>query len=518
MAYAATVALFLWVMAGFYLPGQGFTAMLVLGDHFAERAIPSLRAQNPYVEPESYGYDGQFYVQLAMQPDLRDDALPGAIDNLPYRARRILMSWAAWALGGGDPGRVMHVYSVLNLGCWLALAVLLLRWFPPDSWNNYLRWAGVLLSSGLCFSVRASLPDGPSLLMIAVAFMVLESGRPWWATIVLGASGLLRETNVLAAALFAPVARRAPVAWLKSVLQGAIIVAPCLLWVAYLRHLFDSSGVGLGGNFDLPLRAFLLKWQAVWTELSQRGLGIPNDRSLLMMVSLTVQAAFLLMRPRWSDAWWRLGAAYFVLMAMLGMAVWEGYPGAAGRVLLPMGLAFNVLVPRGRRWLAILVLGNATIFTSLQSLSYPAGASYVIAGAEALPQGRGQASDWKVEFLGDWAPARRSHWEYWRWSRGDAQIAILNPSGQPADASIRFELKSRDVRTVSIRRGEQLLWCGSVNTRLQEIRLDPVQLEPGRDVWSFTTESRDGPSASADRPDTLCLRNLRIELHRPARQ
>lgn len=40
-----------------------------------------------------------------------------------------------------------------------------------------------------------------------------------------------------------------------------------------------------------------------------------------------------------------------------------GEPSAASRVLLPMQFAFNVLVPSGRWWVPVLLLGNLTLLT-----------------------------------------------------------------------------------------------------------------------------------------------------------
>jgi len=503
---------FLWVLSGFYLPGQGFTSTLLIGDKWADRAIPQLLGQKPYVEPESDGYDGQFYVQIAMQPDLHDPALQRAVDNLPYRARRILLSWTAWLLGGGEPGRTMHIFSVLNIFSWLALAGLLLRWFPATSWNNYLRWAGVLLSFGLCFSVRASLLDGPSLLVIAIGLALLESGRPWWACLALGSAGLIRETNILAASALFSFERKSSAAWTITLVRCALVILPCLLWVLYLFHVFGAHTSSGEGNFDLPFHAFLLKWQSTLGEMYHRGFGGPNDRSLLLLIALTTQAAVLLLRPRISSPWWRLGVVYLVLMIILGPAVWEGYPGAAARTLLPMGLAFNVLVPSGRRWLAILLLGNATIFCSLQSFQYPGGKSVTFAGASELHQAPGHDSDWSVNFSNDWFPPKRSHWEYWRWSRGDAHVSITNPLNQPVVANVRFELKSRDVRIITVQRGQERLWCGTVTSHLQTVQLDAVLLAPGDEVWSFKTEDAGKHPASSGRAEVFCLRNLKIEL------
>jgi hypothetical protein len=54
-----------------------------------------------------------------------------------------------------------------------------------------------------------------------------------------------------------------------------------------------------------------------------------------------------------------------VMMLCLGTAVWEGFPGAATRVLLPLNLAFNLLAHRVRAGLGWLLAGNLTVFAGL---------------------------------------------------------------------------------------------------------------------------------------------------------
>ena len=95
LAYAVTVAGFLWVCSQFYLPGKGFTYLIMFGDRMHSRYLPALRAVNHYEEQNSPGYDAQYYAQLAMQPRLSDPALQSGVDNLEYRARRILFCWTA---------------------------------------------------------------------------------------------------------------------------------------------------------------------------------------------------------------------------------------------------------------------------------------------------------------------------------------------------------------------------------------------------------------------------------------
>ena len=53
------------------------------------------------------------------------DELRPAVDNLAYRAQRILLPALAWLLAAGQPAWIVQVYAVLNLAGWLMLAALL---------------------------------------------------------------------------------------------------------------------------------------------------------------------------------------------------------------------------------------------------------------------------------------------------------------------------------------------------------------------------------------------------------
>ena len=179
VAMAGLVVAFLACVAEFHERDRGFTSLLSIGDVLSETKVTALRSVPHHVYEGSAGYDGAYYVQLALYPALDNPELRKAIDNLPYRARRILTSWAAWVLGAGRPAWVVQAYALLNVGCWLALGWVLLRWFPPDGWGNVLRWGAVMFSHGLCMSARHSLVDGPALLLVALAMRWLEDGRGW---------------------------------------------------------------------------------------------------------------------------------------------------------------------------------------------------------------------------------------------------------------------------------------------------------------------------------------------------
>jgi hypothetical protein len=70
-----------------------------------------------------------------------------------------------------------------------------------------------------------------------------------------------------------------------------------------------------------------------------------------VLISLTVQALYVAWMRKWTAPWWKLAVAYAVLMVFVHWAVWEGYPGAITRVMLPLKFGFNALLaaerPRG---------------------------------------------------------------------------------------------------------------------------------------------------------------------------
>ncbi|HUG09946.1 MAG TPA: hypothetical protein VMM36_02980 [Opitutaceae bacterium] len=514
IACAVTLAMSVWQFSMFHTPGKGFTVLATIGDKWTDRLIPELKAIDIYLFPDSWGYDGMGYAQIAMVPDLRDPELAIAIDNLPYRARRILFCWTAWLAGGGDPERALLAFTVQNGVAWLLLAFLLFRWLPPVSLENFVRWIAILFSFGICFSLRRSLVDGPSLLLIACGIALAEKGRPWLSALVLGGSGLGKETNLIAAAAMDIPTGRTIRDWVPWMARGIIVALPLALWVIYLWTLFGRGDTVGSRNFDLPFAGFFGKWRATFGELSagRNDIGLPN---LYVLVSLTAQMLFFALRPRWKDRWWRLGAAMSLLMLVLGEAVWEGYPSAAARVLLPMLLAFNIALPRGWRWSVVLVLGNLSILDSQQFLRPVAGVDSQIEGPVALRQlvGGGEV---KVSFEPGWHEIERSRLEYWRWSSGSAGLVFTNPHDSSLTAEVRFDLRSREPRATTLTADGRLLWSGTVTNDQQDLRLE-VTLPPGETRWWLETTMPALLAGDTDeRVIAFSLRNFKMKLLRRA--
>ena len=368
LLYAASAGMFVIGVARFYEPETGFTFFIRFGSHLEDRLIPALRDLPLHVRPNAIGYDGQFYAQMAVDPLLLDPATTGALDQPSYRARRILFSWTAFLLGLGQPLLIVHAYAIQNAFFWFLLALLLLRWFPPRDFRSFCLWFACVFAHGVTVSVVRALPDGPSLLLLCLAVLAVERARTGLAAALAGLAGLAKETNLTwSTVLLAPSDLRTH-GWRSLCRHGVLVLAPLASWMSYV-WLMDYTLTNMAGtrNFAAPLNGYVTTWGLTLSEIRQGTSPWPWLKAFTL-VGLATQALGLVLLRNRNDAWWRAGIASCVLMVFLGPAVWAGHPTAATRVLLPMTVAFNALLPRGRWFWPLFVLGNLSIVHGLAEL------------------------------------------------------------------------------------------------------------------------------------------------------
>ena len=516
LGYAAVVGLFLWTLAQFYIPGKGLSYLIAFGARQEEVRLSKIRKLDYFVEKGSDGYDAQYYVQIAMDPSLQNQALKRAVDSLPYRGRRILFAATAYVFGLGQPAWILHAFALQNVVTWFLLAALLLHWFPPRSWDSFLRWAGILLSFGVCLSFRNALFDGPSLLLIAFGVYLLEKNRPWWSTAVFALGGLGKETNLLGAAALLPKFSDGGRAWALAMARGLLAALPLALWILYIGLMVGGKTGDLGTrNFDLPFAAYGRKLGDVLDSLPDLSAANAGPLwSLLMLVALTVQFLFLVLRPQWTQAWWRIGISFAVLMIFLGDAVWEGYPGAASRVLVPMQVAFNVLVPAGRAWRLVLVLGNLTMLAAPAALESPTGDGFVVRGPDALLYGEGQHK-LNIQYADNWYPVERHNNDYWCWSAGSAALIIHNPQTAPLSVRLRFTMNVNAPRNVRVLLNGSGVWATEMGEHSSlNVVLNELQLLPGPNTLDFSTDIPASRIGNDPRLLAFRLQNLRLDVQR----
>jgi hypothetical protein len=354
-AYVLVIAAFLTAVSRYYHPPYGFTAFIEFPAAAHEGELSAVRDASHY-DSSSPGYDGQFYAELAVDPFVRDPAIDRALDNPPYRARRILFSWTAYALGLGRPAWVLQAYAVQNVLAWLILAWVLCRWMPPRDARSFALWTGCLLAPGFLASVRYALPDGPSALIVALGVAAAERGRPILAAIGVGLAGLARETNLLAASALAPFLRRSPRSW---ALVGACLILcalPLAIWLDYLRSIYRSRVFENSGHLTVPLSGIVWKLGRMADDWRGAGVSLPAAATFTAVFGLFVQAGCVVWaigRAERRTPWVFVGASYVVLAALMHHVVWDGAPGAFTRVLLPLTIGANVVLaatPRPAWW------------------------------------------------------------------------------------------------------------------------------------------------------------------------
>jgi hypothetical protein len=360
-AYALVIAAFLAAVGRYYHPSYGFTALIEFPSKGHEYELPSVQASPHYDHPNSGGYDGQFYAQMAVEPLLRTPAIDHALDDPPYRAHRILFSWIAYGAGLGRTQNILQAAALQNVVIWLVLAWLLWRWIPPTSARAFVLWSGTLLAHGMLMSVRYALPDGLSLLFIAVGVAVMEGGRPIAAGVVLGLATLARETAMLAGVMFARLLRTAR-GWRTAAIAGALAVLPLVIWLDYLRSIYRGRTLAGGSHITVPFSGLAGELASVWRHVPDGFTAVVRD-DLLALVAFLTQATWIIWRlmRRDTSPWTTVAAAFLLLALLAHPVVWDGSPGAYTRVAMPLTMGVNVLLARDPRaswaWIALANLG-----------------------------------------------------------------------------------------------------------------------------------------------------------------
>jgi len=494
----AAVAAFLCLVARFWHPVYGFTAFLQLDASNDSSKIAAFREMPVYVYRDTGGYDGLYYAQIAYHPLLRDPELRPAIDNLAYRARRILPSALAWLAAAGRPAWIVQAYSVLNIAAWLALAALLWRRLPVTDGRSAGAWAGVLFSAGALVCVRLALTDLLAVTLVAAALLAAERHGPARSLGWLAAAGLTRETSLLA---LPSVWTRPWCSW-ANVRRCAIAAAPLVLWLAYVRWRVGPSDAGLG-NFAGPFAGWWEKWRASLAATRQLADPLLAWTTLLATAGLTVQAAYIVLAPRIGDRWWRLGAAYVALLALLGTAVWEDYPGAVQRAVLPLTLAFNVLIARRRGAAWWLVAGNLAVFAGLLPFRDVPSDNRELAAA------RSGAAACLVREGPGWYGTESLRLHRWAWGREKAAVEFECWPRADRTVTLEFSLRSLEPRQVTVRQGSRVCWEGPVGPTKTAGRAT-VAVTAGRAELEFST-----PTAGVPEDRNLGGRDLAFALYDP---
>jgi hypothetical protein len=287
-----------------------------------------------------------------------------------------------------------------------------------------------------------------------------------------------------------------------------LAAVPLIAWIGYISWCIAPVNQG-ARNFAWPLVGFVEKLNEGVVDLIQSGLPVNQYAltTLLAMIGLTVQAGFILLRPRPADSWWRVGAAYALLMLVLGPAVWEGFPIAASRVLLPLSLACNVLALRTRAPVALLLACNLTVFSGL------------LAFRDAPPRDPHElivARRWRaagaVQRREGWYGQEQDARHRWVWAESDGHLTIATwPRPAVIETRLTLRLLSLTPRTVRVLAAGREIWRGPIRGTLTVVSLPPLLVTGGQLDLELATEGPPVPESAS--PDA---RRLGFALYDPA--
>lgn len=276
VAAAAGVLALLWSLTLIHFHGD-FTGFVVFGHYFAHLVQPPADA----LVGSKYGYDGQFFWRIAVDPLLHDSATIGIFHGQEYRAQRMLYPALAWLLAGGAKALIPYTLQIVGWAAALTLVGVFAR-VAEDLGRS--PWWGLPLGlqPGIYLGMTRDLADPLAVALLVVAILALDRERPALAAIATAAAVLTRESMVLlVVALVAsivlarmdlPERLRAPVPRYAALVAG-VGLAAYVAWQAYAAsRLGKLPGLGTSQHqFTGPLNAVMPQLSRTAHEVTQGG-------------------------------------------------------------------------------------------------------------------------------------------------------------------------------------------------------------------------------------------------------
>jgi len=314
-----------WPLAGKNL--YGYISFNYKRINLLETSIPQKHISN------DFGYDGQFYYRLALEPFSNKKYVQGiGFDHPPWRQQRILLPLLTWSIARGKPELSAAVMLAINLLSVVGISLIggmLLRQRGLSPWPALL----LAFYPGFAISVERFLTEPLSCMLLLLSLLSLVHKRVAWAGVALALAVLARET-ALAAALAV-----AGIWFLQSVLRikfdqwkapGPAYWLPAIItyisWQLWLQDNWSSSALSAAEKGNLlgwPLAGLAVSFRQLVTQIS-----LDNVFFLSMMLAVVGWAIMLAIIFRRSEGPYRwMWLAFLALATLLGPPIWNNSPG-----------------------------------------------------------------------------------------------------------------------------------------------------------------------------------------------
>jgi len=259
----ALLAALAFVLARWQTWAKGdITKFILVGRHFA---TPSQLPPHIAVAP-TYGYDGQFFYRLALNPVNFSHIAYGIRVDQPYRYMRIGYPWLTWLVSLGQHVLVPVMLVVINIVAIGAIGYLG-GMFARQGGRHAL--AGLVLPAyfGLLTSLSRDTAEPLAAACLLGGLLAIRARRPVLAGLLLAYGALTRESVMVAVAAVAIVdvigviRRRRSVRPGRDDLVWALPTAAFVAWQVVVKLavgrfplLVDANG-NTGSPFITPLKA-----------------------------------------------------------------------------------------------------------------------------------------------------------------------------------------------------------------------------------------------------------------------
>ena len=337
-----------------------FSSLVFFGSKHFERALPQVKVCEVAVT-SPYGYDGQFYCQVATDPLLLNpDALRTALDIPAYRATRIFVPWLAYIGGAGHPCAIVQAYALADVCFWLLLLFGMAHFLQARTTQDFLCIFAAVMTSGVLFAVHRSLVDLPAATLAFYAASLSGGGAIAAAVMML----LAKETYFLALPAVCWPARKN----LREVaIRLAVVLALPAAWYLYAHLRLGFSPLDRP-NTSWPGTGLADYLGRAWHEWYPNRILSPRlSQQMFAPISLLVQMCYLLV---WRDAkspYWRMGIGFAFAYLLLSPNVFVDQLSFT-RDMIPLALAFNIAMMKAKGWrfAAWFVAGNIGLYSGLR--------------------------------------------------------------------------------------------------------------------------------------------------------
>jgi len=260
IALAAALA---FVLARWHIWAKGDIGRFILvGRHFA---TPSQLPHGIPLAP-TYGYDGQFFYRLALNPVNLSHIAYGIRVDQPYRYMRIGYPWLAWLVSFGQHVLVPVVLVVITVAAIGAIGYLGGVFARQGGWHAL---AGLILPAyfGLITSLFRDTAEPLAAVCLLAGLLAIRARRLLLAGLVLAYGALTRESVMIAVAAVAIVQAIGVIRGRRSARPGrddlawAFPAAAFVAWQVVVKMavgkfpLLVDDGDNTGPPFITPLKA-----------------------------------------------------------------------------------------------------------------------------------------------------------------------------------------------------------------------------------------------------------------------